>query len=149
MFDELKKLFAAKSAYKKPDEGRERLVSIAALLVEAALADETYTADERRLITRLLIDEFGVEEGAAETLLADAEARQKEAVDLFRFIKEAKAMSPPDKIILVESLWRVILSDGEKDSFEDMLVRRVCGLIHVRDVESGLARQRVQAALSR
>lgn len=148
MFGELKKMFFSKGADPAPDAARERLVSIAALLVEAAAADENYTSDERKIIVRLLVDEFGVNAKAVGEILGDAEARQKEAVDLYRFIREAKNLSADEKIILVESLWRVILSDGEKDSFEDMLVRRVCGLIHVSDVESGLARQRVQAALS-
>ena len=148
MFGEIKKLFASKSE-EKPAEGDDKIVSIAALLVEAAVADEHYAANERSVIARLLVSEFNVDEGAVSGILIKAEARQKDSVDLYRFIKDAKTLSADDKIILVESLWRVILSDGEKDAYEDMLVRRVCGLIHVTDVESGLARQRVQAALSR
>lgn len=135
----------------KPDamapKENELLVAIAALLVEAARADDHYTADERRLIERLLVADFGVKPDDLALLLQDAEKLQAEAVDLFRFIRHAKALSPADRIKLVESLWRVILSDGAKHSWEDMLVRRVCGLLHVEDVESGLARQRVQKEL--
>jgi len=149
VFDELKKLFSSKSVSEAPDEGRERIISIAALLVEAAVADEHYTENERNVISRLLVGEFNVEKQRVGEILSEAEARQKESVDLYRFIKHAKTLSTDEKVVLIESLWRVILSDGEKDVYEDMFVRRVCGLIHVTDVESGLARKRVQAALSR
>ncbi|MCB2097262.1 MAG: TerB family tellurite resistance protein [Parvularculaceae bacterium] len=149
MFDRLKKLFSASPASDEAENGREKAVSIAALLVEAALADETYAADERALIGKLLANEFGVEPADVASVLAEAETRQREAVDLYRFIKEVKALTPAEKITLIEALWRVVLSDGEKDAFEDMLVRRVCGLIHVSDVDSGLARQRVRQTISR
>ncbi len=141
------RLFGGAKAETKAPKENERLVAIAALLVEAARADDHYTADEQRLIERLLVADFGVKPDDLALLLTDAEKLQAEAVDLFRFIRQAKALSPADRIKLVESLWRVILSDGAKHSWEDMLVRRVCGLLHVEDVESGLARQRVQKEL--
>ena len=142
MFDRLKEFFAS-SGNGAEKAGNETAIAVAALLVEAAAADENYSDAERKLISVLLVGEFGVEPSSVEMILREAETRQRDAVDLFRFIREVKPLSPDEKIKLVEALWRVILSDGEKDAFEDMLVRRVCGLIHVSDVESGLARRRV------
>ncbi|MCB2114107.1 MAG: TerB family tellurite resistance protein [Parvularculaceae bacterium] len=149
MFDELKKLFASKGRSEKSAGVEDHVVSIAALLVEAAIADERYTENERDVISRLLVEAFGVDTAEVAAILTEAETRQKEAVDLYTFIRDVKTLTPDEKIVLIESLWRVILSDGEKDAYEDMLVRRVCGLIHVSDVDSGLARRRVQTALSR
>ncbi len=147
MLDAFRKLFSGPDVAERKEAGEELMISIAALMVEAAVADEHYTADERALIGRLLVREFGVDESDTPAILAKGEARQKASVDLYRFIRDAKALSPAERVTLVESLWRVILSDGAKHSFEDMLVRRVCGLLHVGDVESGLARQRVQQEL--
>lgn len=146
MFNRLKKLFSGAGA-PAAESLDEKAVAIAALLVEAAVADEKYAEAERALIVRLLVSEFGVAIDAVDEIVAEAEKRQKNSVDLHRFASEAKRLSPEEKTALIEALWRIALSDGEKDSFEDMLVRRVCGLIHVSDVDSGLARRRVQETL--
>jgi uncharacterized tellurite resistance protein B-like protein len=143
----IRRLFAGGSARAEAPAADGRVLAVAALLVEAARADDHYTADERRLIERLLVADFGVKPENVADILTEAEKRQATAVDLFGFIRHAKALSPAERIKLVESLWRVILSDGTKHSWEDMLVRRVCGLLHVEDVDSGLARQRVQKEL--
>ena len=39
-------------------------------------------------------------------------------------------------------LWKVAYSDGVLDPLEDMLLRRIAGLIHVPDRDRGLARMR-------
>jgi uncharacterized tellurite resistance protein B-like protein len=46
-------------------------------------------------------------------------------------------------------LWQVAYADGVLDPEEDLLIRRVAGLIHVTDRERVLARQRALAALGR
>ena len=147
MFDAFRKIFSSRNADADADSDRRTAIAIAGLLVEAAVADDHYADDEKALIERLLISDFAIAAADAVAIRAAAERQQKDAVDLFRYSRVVKSLAPADKIKLVEALWRVILSDGEKHSFEDMLVRRVCGLIHVEDVDSGLARQRVQIAL--
>lgn len=139
----LKGFFGRKKA--KPGESQSSIgLSVAALLVEAARADEHYADEEKALIERALVSHFGIAAADAAALREKAEAAQADAADLYRFTKDAKALSAGAKIALIESLWRIILSDNRKHSFEDALVRRVCGLIYVDDVESGAARQRVE-----
>jgi uncharacterized tellurite resistance protein B-like protein len=41
-----------------------------------------------------------------------------------------------------------VLADERLDPYEDNLLRRVAGLIHVSDAESGAARQRVKARMA-
>ena len=144
MFDAFRKIFSVSKPVSGADGERDMAIAIAALLVEAAVADDHYAENERALIDRLLEKEFSVAAADVSSIRAEAERQQKEAVDLYRFIRIAKSLAPAEKVKLVESLWRIILSDNEKHSWEDMLVRRVCGLLHVDDVDSGLARQRVQ-----
>ncbi|MEZ5983946.1 MAG: TerB family tellurite resistance protein [Parvularculaceae bacterium] len=122
-------------------------MAVAALLVEAARADEQYT-DEKALIDAALCEQFALSTDDAAALRGKAEAAQAEAMDLHQFTKVAKNMPASEKIALVERLWIIVLSDGTRDPHEDTLVRSVCGLIYVSDPESGAARQRAQAALS-
>jgi uncharacterized tellurite resistance protein B-like protein len=122
-------------------------VSVAALLVEAARADERYTDEERRLVERLLAERFPDRSAEAAAILREAERLQSDAVDLHRFTKHAKALPERERTALIEALWRIVLSDGERGAYEDALVRRVAGLLHVSDVESGHARRCAQADL--
>jgi uncharacterized tellurite resistance protein B-like protein len=128
----------------RPDEER---LAVAALLVEAARADEAYTAREKALIDVALADRFALSPCCASDLRVEGEAAQAKANDLHRFTKIVKALPPEHKLDLVESLWRVVLSDGARDPHEDAFIRRVCGLIYVSDPESGAARNRAMKTL--
>lgn len=147
MLDRLKELFGAKSP-KADEPARDPPFAVAGLLVEAARSDDHYTNVERKLIDRALIREFGVPPEQAAAIRVNAETAQADAADIYKFTKLAKNFSPEQKIVLIEALWRVILSDGVKSDWEDALVRRVCGLIYVSDRDSGLARQRVERELA-
>lgn len=147
MFNALKKLIGKNPAV-EVDGGNAMTIAIASLLVEAARADDVYSKDERRVIESLLIEKFAVAAAEASSVVDQAEKKQADAVDLFTFVRDAKRLAYDDKVMLIESLWRVILLDGKKDAWEDMLVRRVCGLLHVEDVDSGLARKRVEQEIA-
>lgn len=137
--------FSRRAASPAAPAGDEVTLSVAALLVEAARADEAYTDEEKALIETALVGAFGVRAGDAAALRAKAEAAQQRASDLHRFTRIAKTLSSEKKAALMECLWRVVLSDGARDCWEDALMRRVCGLLYVSDVDSGLARRRVEA----
>ncbi len=145
MFDKLLSLFKNDKADDEAPRTPATNLAVAAILVEAARADENYTADEQRIIDATLRDQFDLGDADAEALRAQAEEAQAAAVDLHKFTKVAKEMAEPDKIRLVETLWRIVLSDGARDQYEDALIRRLCGLIYVDDRASGEARQRVEA----
>lgn len=147
MLDAIRKIFSGPGDKREADAAREMPIAIAALLVEAAVADDRCADAEKALIERLLVADFAVAAQDVAAVMAAAEQRQKDSVDLYRVVRVVKTLPPAGKIKLVESLWRVILSDGERQSDEDALVRRVCGLINVEDIDSGLARQRVQKSL--
>jgi len=145
MFDSLARLFRAEEAVEHTLSGP---LALAALLVEAARRDGDYAAAERTAILHILMRDEGLDAAKAETLLTEAETAQDASVDLFRFTHALKESTPfEDRVHILEDLWEVILSDGERGYEEDQLVRSVCGLLGIPDRESGLARARVAARL--
>ena len=144
MLDRLiKRLTGAQEAAPEDREAAAR-VAIAAVLVEAARADEVYLESERAVIDRILGERFGLAPGDAAALRAEGEAAQAGAVDLVRFTRVLKGAIPiEDRIEVIVAVWRVIYADDDKDAHESNLVRRLCGLLYVPDREAGLARQRV------
>jgi uncharacterized tellurite resistance protein B-like protein len=57
------------------------------------------------------------------------------------------AMTEQERVGVIEMLWDVAYADGVLDPEEDLLIRKVAGLIAVTDRERVLARQRVMARL--
>lgn len=144
-----KKFFSRDNKQPEPagaDDAPLRL-ALAALMVEAARADEHYHDKEKTIIDRFLAANFNISTEEAQQVRAQAEDAQSGAVDIQRFTKVAKEMPREEKIGFIEKLWEIVLSDGERDPYEDTLIRRICGLMYIEDRESGEARARVAAQL--
>jgi uncharacterized tellurite resistance protein B-like protein len=124
----------------------ELQVVLAALLVEAAHSDDRFDDAERAVIARLLKRRFELAEAGARALLAAGEHEAERSAELFRFARIInERLSHERRVELIEMLWEVAYADGVLDPYEDSLLRRVGGLIHVSDRERGLARQRIFA----
>lgn len=120
-----------------------------ALMIQAALADGEFSADERGVIERVLMRDHGATEAEAEALIDTVEANVRDSVQMFGFTSAVnQALDFDRKVALMETLWEVILADGVIDSHEAVLMRRLAGLLHVPDHDSALARQRVQSRLA-
>ena len=66
----------------------------------------------------------------------------KESSDLITYTKKIKQNWDIEKRIeVIEMLWKVCLVDGVLDPYEDMLIRRISGLIYVDDKNRNLAKK--------
>jgi uncharacterized tellurite resistance protein B-like protein len=151
MFGDLLGWIGDERARRLSDAGADELkLAAAALLVEAACADERFDPRERRVIEQLLARRFALTEAEAKRLLAAAEQARERSVQLFGFTRTlSQRLTPAERVGVVEMLWEVAYADGELDAMEDTLLRRIAGLVDVSDRERGLARQRVLARLGR
>ena len=103
---------------------------------------------EINTLRQILQDGFSLSEDETQELMTLADTLESEANDLYRWTKVINAhYELPQKIVLVEKLWMVVLSDGRLDDYEANLLRRISGLIHVPDIETGAARQRAATNL--
>lgn len=145
MFDGLKRLFAPKTPATRPMDPH---VAAAALLVEAALSDGVYANLESDMIAEILLESFQFDAAKADAVLAEGETLAEEAVGSHEFTKHVKALPLSERVSIIEGLFRVALSDGEKCAIEDAYIRHVSSLLHVDDVSRAGARQRAQARLA-
>ena len=126
----------------QPEDGR---LAIASVLVMAARADGKYEASEEATIDRVLMTRFKLTAAQARSLREEGEVAEAEAVDIYQFTKAIKEAIPyDDRLAVVEELWGVILSDGERDPFEDTLMRQIVDRLGLSPMDSALARQKVQ-----
>lgn len=116
----------------------------AALMIEAAVMDGHFDDDERTTVSCLLAERFDLDGDEVAALIAETEAAVESAVELFSFTRVLRDDFDHDqRIAMVEMLWEVSYADGVLHDYEANLIRRVNGLLHVGDRESGAARKRV------
>ena len=126
----------------------EEQVAAAALMVEAARLDGSFSDVERDRIRTLLVRHFQLSPWAAAELLSRAERTATESVAWQGFTRAIKGALPPEERVgILELLWEVVYADGTLHDYEASLLRRVAGLLYVSDRESGEARLRVMERL--
>lgn len=130
-----------------PMQDADARLALTALLVRIARSDNTYDPKERALIDQITMQRYGMDSGTAQSLRGEAETLESEAPDTVRFTRAIKDAVPyEDRLNVVESLWQVVMADGERAKEEDALLRMVTNLLGITDKDSALARQRVSSA---
>ena len=128
--------------------GDERQLAAVALLIEAALMDERFDESERAKITELVRSRFDLDAEEAGGLIEAAQDEVEGSSQLFRFTRVInRDYSQEERVELMEMLWQVAYADGELHDYEANLMRRIAGLIHVTDQDSGAARKRALGRL--
>ena len=116
---------------KKPDADVEA-VNVACLLIHAAKIDENYTSEEREIIKKT-IKKLYPDLDHLDDVVTQAEQKENDSNHIQEFTRDVKVMSTENKIIIIETLWRIILSDGKSDIYENNLMRRLAGLLYLDD----------------
>ena len=81
----------------------------------------------------------------SQQLVQAAEREADAAVSLHGFTKLLnESLTPPEKLDVLELMWRVALADRHLDKYEEHLVRKVADLLHVSHSEFVRTKLRVQ-----
>lgn len=124
-------------------------LALTALLVRIARTDGDYAPQEIEQIDRLIAARFGLSPDATAALRREAETLEAQAPDTVRFTRAIKqAVALEQRVQIVESLWEIVLADGQRDDEEDALLRQIAPLLGLNDRDSNLARQRVEHRLT-
>ena len=128
---------------KKSSAIDDNLFTIACVLVEAALVDNNFGNEEKNIIIKILQKQYQIKNiKDISDILDNAIEACKESSDLITYTKKIKQNWPIEKRIeVIEMLWKVCLVDGVLEPYEDMLIRRVSGLIYVDDKNRNLAKK--------
>ena len=121
-------------------------LSAAVLMVEAALQDEHFCERERAMIQALLIRRFDLTADEFVQLMSAAEEQNKRMVQLLGYTSDiSDTMEMAERVELIGMLWDVAYADDALHPDEDLLIRRIAGLVSVGDRDRVVARNRAQA----
>ena len=133
---------------KKIIKNDDNVMNIAALLIHAAKIDENYTLKEKEIIKKTL-QELGSKEENLDNILISAEKIESDSNQILNFTKNVKNLDENIKIKIIESLLKIIFSDGQSDIYESNLIRRLSGLLYLDDRLVGNLKDKLKSNLKK
>ena len=125
------------------DDNHKNLELLCGLMIEAAYTDGQVDKAELQKIKSSLISVFEEDPKEVDIVLDKAEKNKNNSKSLHHYTSYInKNFDDKKKLLLIEALWEIVLSDGEVHDFESNLIRRLSGLLYISDVNSGNARKR-------
>ena len=122
-------------------------LATAVMLVEVMRADTTFHPGEREAVLGALRDKFTLTDDEAARLTELAVSTAHQATDLFSSTSRINEhFDMPQKLRMVEHMWRVAYADGHLSEHERHVLWRIADLLHVPQGAYVHARMRAQQA---
>tara|TARA_A100001011_G_C14319689_1_gene849898 strand:- start:3278 stop:3730 length:453 start_codon:yes stop_codon:yes gene_type:complete len=143
------KNFFESQASKEDIDPSKNLKLLAGIMIEAANTDGVIDNNEINKINSILINTFQEDPDQVKLILDETIKNQNDSKSLFFYTSKInKTYSIEKKLLLLETLWEIILSDGKIHDYESNLIRRLSGLLYISDVDSGNAKKRALNKIS-
>ena len=142
MINFLKKILNDKKS-QEDKYSNKNLELLSGLMIEAAYTDGKIDSSEINKIKLSLINVFEEESNEVNLVLEKAIKNKNNSKSLHHYTSFInKNFDDQKKLLLIEALWEIVLSDGNVHEYESSLIRRISGLLYVSDVETGNAKKR-------
>ena len=142
MINLLKNILNNQNSTDNKDDNKN-LELLCGLMIEAAYTDGQIDKNELNKIKLSLVNVFEEDPNDVDRLLEEALKNKNNSKSLHYYTSFInKNFTDDKKLLLIETLWEIVYSDGEVHDFESNLIRRLSGLLYISDVNSGNARKR-------
>ena len=120
-------------------------VATAVLLVEVTRADFSVELSERQRLRQLLEQQFELSAEELDALLEQAEADADRLVSIQHITRLINQhYDHAMKLRVIQMMWHMVYADGEKDHYEEHLIRQVADLLYISHSEFMQARHRAE-----
>ena len=145
MFDKLKSIFD-----KKIEEENEQFdtvqIAISTLMIQTAVYDGIFDEQEKSKILELIKKYFNFNEDQKLSLFKIAMKVNDDSNDMQQFTRVLNDnLSEEEKLNIIEMLWKIIISDGHIDDYENALIRKISGLLYISDRDVGQIKKQLIA----
>ncbi len=145
MFNKLKSIFD-----KKIEEENEQFntvqIAISTLMIQTAIYDGVFDEQEKSEILELIKKYFKFNEDQKLSLFKIAMKVNDDSNDMQQFTKVLNDnLSEEEKLNIIEMLWKIIISDGHIDDYENTLIRKISGLLYISDRDVGQIKKKLIA----
>lgn len=105
--------------------------AVAALLYEVARADGQWLPQESEVFHARLAERWQLSAEQVAALAAEGQQLAENATDYHELLKVLRGWNPQQRRELVFDLWAIAHADGEIDSQEEYIIRKIADLLHV------------------
>ena len=145
----LTNFFKKKVIDSNENKNDNNVINVIALLIEASSIDGNITDLEINKIKDMVSKYFNIDNENINKIYQKAFDEHLKNVSFHDFTTNLnKNYSYKQKINIIEMLWFVVLVDKIEHDFESNLMRRICGLLYIKDVDSGKIRKKVREKLN-
>ena len=103
------------------------------LLIEVSKSDDDYDVDEQKKIKSLLQKKFEMSKDEIENIYALCDKEHNRMTSLFEWTDIInKECNYEQKCIIIGFMWDIAFIDSKIDKYEDLTIRKVSDLIHVK-----------------
>ena len=142
MINLLKNILSNRNSSDKKDDNKN-LELLCGLMIEAAYTDGQIDNTELNKIKISLINVFNEDSNDVELVIKQAVKNKNNSKSLHHYTSYInKNFDENKKLLLIEALWGIVLSDGKIHDYESNLIRRLAGLLYISDVNSGNAKKK-------
>ncbi len=125
------------------NDDKKNLELLCGLMIEAAYTDGQIDLIEVNKIKSSLVNVFDEDPKLVNLVVEESIKNKNNSKSLHYYTSFInKNFDENKKLLLIETLWEIVLSDGEIHDFESNLLRRLAGLLYISDINSGNARKR-------
>ena len=137
MFEKLKSAFKSKVETEEPSFDTLQ-ISISALLIQTAAYDGVFDDIEKEKIKSLLKKYFDLTDQKLEELFSLSLIINDDSNDIQQFTRKLNEnLDYNEKLEIIEMMWKIIIVDGRIDDYENSLIRKISGLLYVKDSDVG------------
>ena len=137
MFDKLKSIFD-KKIEEENDQFDTVQIAISTLMIQTAVYDGIFDEKEKSDILELIKKYFKLTEDQKLSLFKIAMKVNDNSNDMQQFTRVLNTnLSEDEKLNIIEMLWKIIISDGHIDDYENALIRKISGLLYISDRDVG------------
>ena len=124
------------------------IINVMALLLETSLIDGNIEKLEKTKIFEVISRYFSLDEQTLNKYYQEAVLLQEDNSSFHNFTSKIhKKYNYSQKIDILEMLWEIVLVNKDIDDYESSFMRRISGLLHMKDVDSGLIKNKVKKKL--
>lgn len=143
----IKQIFSLEEVEPTTVSSHQIQLATATLLIEVSKADFSQDEDELKRIRTLLKQHFSLSSAEVESLMSLAQDHSDQSVSLQHITKDLLDLLDAEaRIQVIQMMWHVVFADGEKDRYEEHIIRRTADLLYVSHSDFIKARHQAEAS---
>jgi uncharacterized tellurite resistance protein B-like protein len=140
MLKKLQKLLNNQNLDKESTKDSDINLTAAILMYEVARADDQIEVAELNAVKHFLAQD-GIDPDNVDAIIKEAQTQSEDAISLHEFTREiCNEYDNEQRYTLLVKLWGIAIADGNIDTYERHIIRKIASLLYLNDKQIATAK---------